>query len=836
MAFEDRELLFALTNEGVNMYSLPQLKLKGQAPRTAGTLCFSWDSSRNLLAVASKRRVLIFKYDLDLLLEREISHSMVSPPICLCICGDSIFLQSRRETSVVSMLHGSVTKLHDTPIKETKSARRTTASTSSDDTGSDLYVSMNLSEVGLLISSGCMTRCYDHRGIEVGKPLIWKETPKQIVVLNHYHQTIAALFPSGALSLQSVLNFSADKDHDAQRILEQSIQADSAKIDLVAAAPWRHRASSSSSSSTCDAPPASKSPPAPSPSLSKGANTRITAAGLEDLSSSMFVIDVSETLEAEKKERHKILMFRPAPARTVAAQLVAAKEYAAALTVCRRYRAKHWGLDDEEEDEEEEDRAEDVDASESTSPAEAMSLHRSKEKRKSSPSMVDRPSHLVRSSSSAEYPLNTMDAKELQDIETQAHLGLGRELLHEGHYDEAMHHLSLGDLYNPLPLLMYFPPGYLVPEGMLQRVTLGVRRFALPPKEERTLIQNPADAVVAMIPYLLACRARRASQLGDSMSVKRGSSSSGQSVSPLSLANRHDRPSGQAGARTKELGTEGSGDDEGARTQREKVSATKSFESSSIASFAQAYHDRERDATNGPVSVLLDTALAMALLTTEEDRGDLLQLLHRPNSVDVAVASEIFQKQGRFSELIALYENHSHPEKALDVLRSLAVDRDSLPSVPKGAAVDLHGQPAAWAAIRILSTLDPPDTRLIREHYEWILSVDIEAGVGLFVHLFPRLSPSSAIPILTTHGGPELSCLYLERVLQEGGGHEQELATLYLQRLLALRTQSESSHRAFIVTGSVDIAPEKNNGDAQFIEKDILIQKLRDLVRADFRV
>lgn len=51
-----RDMLFCLTNEGVNMYSLPQLLLKGQAPRTAGASRFAWDDVSCQLAVAMRRR------------------------------------------------------------------------------------------------------------------------------------------------------------------------------------------------------------------------------------------------------------------------------------------------------------------------------------------------------------------------------------------------------------------------------------------------------------------------------------------------------------------------------------------------------------------------------------------------------------------------------------------------------------------------------------------------------------------------------------------------------------------------------------------------------------
>jgi hypothetical protein len=51
-----RRLLFCLTEDGVSLFSLPQLRMKGQAARTKGATCFAWDEATNSLAVAIKRR------------------------------------------------------------------------------------------------------------------------------------------------------------------------------------------------------------------------------------------------------------------------------------------------------------------------------------------------------------------------------------------------------------------------------------------------------------------------------------------------------------------------------------------------------------------------------------------------------------------------------------------------------------------------------------------------------------------------------------------------------------------------------------------------------------
>ena len=52
----DRSLLFCLTDEGVSLFSLPQLLMKGQAGRTRGSICFSWDDATNQLAVGVKKK------------------------------------------------------------------------------------------------------------------------------------------------------------------------------------------------------------------------------------------------------------------------------------------------------------------------------------------------------------------------------------------------------------------------------------------------------------------------------------------------------------------------------------------------------------------------------------------------------------------------------------------------------------------------------------------------------------------------------------------------------------------------------------------------------------
>lgn len=63
LAAPTRSMLLCLADDGLNAHELPTLRLKGQATRTRGAGAFAWDDDAGLLAVAVKRRLLLFKYD-----------------------------------------------------------------------------------------------------------------------------------------------------------------------------------------------------------------------------------------------------------------------------------------------------------------------------------------------------------------------------------------------------------------------------------------------------------------------------------------------------------------------------------------------------------------------------------------------------------------------------------------------------------------------------------------------------------------------------------------------------------------------------------------------------
>ena len=69
-----RSLLLSLTDEGVNLHTLPELLLKCQALRSKGGTCFAYEDEQSLLAVAVKRKIILFQLSgLDFIETSELS-------------------------------------------------------------------------------------------------------------------------------------------------------------------------------------------------------------------------------------------------------------------------------------------------------------------------------------------------------------------------------------------------------------------------------------------------------------------------------------------------------------------------------------------------------------------------------------------------------------------------------------------------------------------------------------------------------------------------------------------------------------------------------------------
>eukprot|EP00879_Flechtneria_rotunda_P024756 GHRR01026263.1.p2 GENE.GHRR01026263.1~~GHRR01026263.1.p2 ORF type:complete len:170 (+),score=65.75 GHRR01026263.1:82-591(+) len=62
-ALQDQPYLLSLSDEGVQLHSLPELQLVSAASRTGRAAAFSWDEGRQLLATAIKKKVITHQLD-----------------------------------------------------------------------------------------------------------------------------------------------------------------------------------------------------------------------------------------------------------------------------------------------------------------------------------------------------------------------------------------------------------------------------------------------------------------------------------------------------------------------------------------------------------------------------------------------------------------------------------------------------------------------------------------------------------------------------------------------------------------------------------------------------
>ncbi|KAK9829459.1 hypothetical protein WJX72_005979 [[Myrmecia] bisecta] len=109
-------LLFSLSEEGVNAYTLPKFKLTCQANRTRGASRFAWDDERAMLCVGCKKRLLLFHYDGKEFVEtRELA--LPEPVLCMAWCGDSVCLGFKNQYATIHAITGALTDLFSTGNK-----------------------------------------------------------------------------------------------------------------------------------------------------------------------------------------------------------------------------------------------------------------------------------------------------------------------------------------------------------------------------------------------------------------------------------------------------------------------------------------------------------------------------------------------------------------------------------------------------------------------------------------------------------------------------------------------------------------------------------------------
>lgn len=94
--WREKSLLISLDEEGVSAHKLPDFKLHCLANRTRYAHRFAWDAARSRLAVAVKKRLLLFSHDGNEFRElRDVS--LPEPAVKMAWVGEGVCVGLKRE-------------------------------------------------------------------------------------------------------------------------------------------------------------------------------------------------------------------------------------------------------------------------------------------------------------------------------------------------------------------------------------------------------------------------------------------------------------------------------------------------------------------------------------------------------------------------------------------------------------------------------------------------------------------------------------------------------------------------------------------------------------------
>ncbi len=77
---------------------------------------------------------------------------------------------------------------------------------------------------------------------------------------------------------------------------------------------------------------------------------------------------------------------------------------------------------------------------------------------------------------------------------------------------------------------------------------------------------------------------------------------------------------------------------------------------------------------------------ALQVMLAMDDTGALLRFVQRSNDVDLREGEVALRARGRYSELVALYQQRGQHEAALDLLHTLTLSPQALNIRPQGVA------------------------------------------------------------------------------------------------------------------------------------------------------
>lgn len=203
------------------------------------------------------------------------------------------------------------------------------------------------------------------------------------------------------------------------------------------------------------------------------------------------------------------------------------------------------------------------------------------------------------------------------------------------------------------------------------------------------------------------------------------------------------------------------------------------------------------------IKTMIDTAILNCLLIMSDNTtGSVLQFLQRrDNNVDYESSRVALQRKGLYSELLQLYNIQGHHSTAMELIKKLSLDPEKVIPRPAGTSAELRGQPGVWAAVKYLSSIVNPEISLVKYHCRWMMSLDPDATVTMFQHLYPSIPTKVAVSILSQDGSLLYSAQYLEEMLQikemdlgenatSVWDDRQTLAELYLQMLANKETSA----------------------------------------------
>ncbi|GLC77792.1 hypothetical protein PLESTB_000955600 [Pleodorina starrii] len=740
-----RPLLLTLTEDGVNLLSLPDMKLKCQPMGSRGASLFAWNEEGQLLAVAVRRRVVLYHLQGSELLDagERAAPDLVSAMVW--VSAGLLLLGTRRQYVLLNTTTGAVTD-----VATTGAAPRPLALLCPG--GQEMLLARDSSTYFHSASDGRYSR---------RRHLAWSEPLMALAAAGQYAVAVTA----GGLEVRSLRR--AAEGHVVQRVS--------------LAGPQR------------PVPPAVSEDGSVFVVATAAAATPCAAAAAATVGSAQAAIGSAQMAAAAAAGADGgagCVIFRlvPVPLEEQARTLAEMGEYSEALALAELVEDEQAGATTEAEA-----GGPDDDGGAAAS-GDGVAAEAGAEGGCSAGAVA------------GAGPGWTATSRRAL-LEERLRLSYGHYLFKAGEYDDGMAQLALCKSATALVLLRLFPS--LVPPKYQHVLPTHAAGQPLPPVPEPTgeayiaaasqllpyILSHRTRAINALAKGGAAttgaeaqaqrCAARHEARedtvpSGHRVAVSESTSANG--ITHAVAAARTGKPGGPAASPTVTSGASAAGpavNDVGGASEARPDGAGACADGA-LSSLPPPPPPQE-------LLIILDTAI-VRIMVVMPDTGALLRFVQLPNYVDLQEGEKALAESGMYAELAALYKCNGCHDKGLELLRKLSQEPGSLTQPPRGAAADLSGLPGVWAAVRYLVSLSAGDAAAITAHAGWILAADAEAGLSALLHMRPPLDPSLALSILNRHSAHYCG-LYLETALQIGVAlpqdYHNELLLIYLRDILA---------------------------------------------------